>query len=157
MGVATLRILVREDTPADALALRAALEQDLFARHQITLVERLADGLDKLAQEPFDAILLDVDLPDSRGLESIQRIREAAAGLPIVVISGTMDETVALRAVLAGAQDYVVKDTTGWATLARAVRYAVERHNLVQVIEAGESRFAAAFQRSPVGQIITTL
>ena len=89
--------------------------------------ERLATGLAFVAVQPFDAALLDLSLPDSHGLATFTRFQQAAPGLPIVVLSGLADEQVALHAVAAGAQDYLVKGQVDSTLLGRALGYAIER------------------------------
>src|SRR5207249_3213032 len=90
--------------------------------------------LRRLAEIDFDAILLDLNLPDACGLEAISPVSEAAPGVPIVVLSGLGDERLALQAVQRGAQDYVVKGQGDGSLLARSIRYAIERKQSEQFI-----------------------
>ena len=88
---------------------------------------RLDAALERLRQETFDVVLLDLGLPDSQGMETLTRTEEASGGLPIVVLTGLDDERFALEAVRAGAQDYLVKGRFNSELLVRTIRYAVER------------------------------
>ncbi|NUN47299.1 MAG: response regulator [Candidatus Brocadiae bacterium] len=131
MDIKCLEVLLVEDNPGDARLIREFLESASCARFNITLVERLSDALSRLAAaDAWDVILLDLTLPDSRGLETFIRVRTAGARAPVVVMSGLDDEQVAVRAVEEGAQDYLVKGQATDAVLARALLYAVERHKL---------------------------
>jgi signal transduction histidine kinase len=78
----------------------------------------------------FDAALLDLSLPDAQGVDTVARLCAAAPGLPVVVLTGLVDDAVAARAVHAGAQDYLVKGVDDPRTVGRALRYAVERQAL---------------------------
>jgi two-component system sensor histidine kinase/response regulator len=123
-----IQILLIEDNPTDALLLRETLAEAPSARFALTHVERLGEALERLAGGGrFDVVLCDLSLPDSDGLDTFQRVHAHAPRLPIVVLSGTDDETLSLRAVQAGAQDYLVKGQVTGNLLARSIRYAIER------------------------------
>jgi two-component system cell cycle response regulator len=81
----------------------------------------------QLTERSFDMILLDLSLPDSSGLATLHRINALAGGTPIVVLSGLLDQELAVAAVQAGAQDYLVKSEIGAAVISRVIRYAIER------------------------------
>jgi diguanylate cyclase (GGDEF)-like protein len=92
----------------------------------------LCGGLDKLSAncepESYDLVVLDLHLPDSRGLDTFARLHAHAPEVPILIHTATDDETIAVQAVRAGAQDYLVKGRAGSAALARVIRYSLERH-----------------------------
>src|SRR4028118_1230325 len=100
----TLQILLVEDNPTDALLLEDALEQVRGVKITLTLVKRLDEALARLQAEYFDAVLLDLGLPDSSGLETFTRTQNRYPGVPILVLSGLDDETLAVAAVRDGAQ-----------------------------------------------------
>ena len=126
------RVLLIEDDPDYAYILRRMLTER--GGHAFTLehVERLADGLDRLEGGGADVVLLDLDLPDSFGLDTFLAIHQRAPEVPAVVLTGLDDETVAVGAVRQGAQDYLVKGDFGGHLLVRALRYAIERHHRQQ-------------------------
>jgi PAS domain S-box-containing protein len=157
MRTAEHQILLIEDSPTDVTLLRAALARARAATYQLAVVAGLEEGLGRLAQEPVDAIVLDLGRTDSQGLERLRRLHAVAGDIPIVALAGWMDATAAERAVQAGAQEYVVKDTTGWASIPCIIHYAIERRRLIQLHKASENRFAIAFHHSPTGQAITTI
>ena len=123
---AVLDVLLIEDNPGDARLIREMLVEANAGPVRLTHVDRLAAGLEHLSQVHPDVILLDLGLPDSRGLDSFTRLRAAAPGVPVVVLSGLTDATLALRAVQAGAQDYLLKGHVDAEVVVRALRYAVE-------------------------------
>ena len=120
-------ILLVEDSPSDADVLQQTLEQAGAGHFRFTWVERLSDALVRLREEAFDVLLLDLSLPDSSGPETFRRAQKAAPGLPIVVLTGTKDESVGLAAVREGVQDYLVKGQADGPQIARAIRYAIGR------------------------------
>jgi len=123
----THRVLLVEDNPSDAALLRAMLEDvrsELYETHWVTTA---GQAVDVALSQLFDVVLLDLSLPDSQGLETIQKIHAAVPATPIVVLSGLSDEKVAMEAVEQGAQDYLVKGSSTARSLARAIRYALDR------------------------------
>lgn len=133
LAPSTLRVLVVEDNPGDAELLVETLADVAPGETAFSCrcVVRLADARVALEEWPADVVLLDLTLPDGRGLDSLAAVRAAAPELPVVVMTGLADDTVALRALQAGAQDYLVKGRDGGGAIRRAVRHAVERQRLV--------------------------
>src|SRR5208282_3794470 len=95
----------------------------------------LADGLASLTKETPSVVLLDLNLPDSRGAETFRRVLEHAPNVPVVILSGQDDEALAIKAVHHGVQDYLIKGTISSNHLERAIRYAVERQALLRSLE----------------------
>lgn len=126
----TVRILLVEDDPEDALLLRRLLEREVEAgfRPAIEEAPSLAGAQMRLAQGGVDVVLLDLMLPDSRGLDTAAALLTRFAKVPIVVLTGLSDEALALQAVRRGAQDYIVKGSVDGRTLRRVLSYAVHRH-----------------------------
>ena len=128
MGDEVVSILLVEDNPADARLIEEMLKDVPSGRFDLTHVERLADALQRVSERGFDVILLDLRLPDSEGFATYERTHAEAQDTPIVILSGMSDETLAVRAVQEGAQDYLVKGKVDGESLARSIRYAVVRH-----------------------------
>jgi len=128
-----LRVLLIEDDPADAQTVRLSLSKTRGAMEvrrglfSLSKVDRLARGLQRLARESFDVVLLDLHLPDSQGLKTLAEVRAAAGDVPVVVLAGSDDEGLALAAIRQGAQDCVAKDGLDGRLLSRTIHYAVER------------------------------
>ncbi|MBM4040795.1 MAG: diguanylate cyclase [Planctomycetes bacterium] len=131
MSAPETRILLIEDNPGDVRLIQSMLEQACGATVQIETAGRLAVGLARLAQGGIDVVLLDLGLPDSTGLETVQMTQACAPLIPIVVLTCCEDEGLGARSVLAGAQDYLVKGATDGALLWRSIRYAMGRHALM--------------------------
>ena len=128
---APLRILLVEDSPGDARLIRETLRDAGSLAFELAHADRLAAALPSLEARAADVVLLDLSLPDAHGLETVTRALAAAPEVPIVVLTGLDDETVAIQAVQAGAQDYLVKGQVEPGTLARALRHAMERRRLL--------------------------
>jgi len=126
-----LTVLVVEDNPGDARLIQHALESG-GATFAVEHTDRVSAALDRLSKGGVDIVLLDLSLPDSSGLPTFAVVRSCAEDVPIVVLTGLDDEATATSAVQAGAQDYLVKGSFDSDAIARAVRYAVERHRLQQ-------------------------
>jgi len=125
-----IRILLVEDNPGDARLLQEMLADEGEDTTEMLHVEQLSAALDLLAIESFDVILLDLGLPDSSGIETFDRMYEEYPDVPVVVLSGLDDESVAISAVERGAQDYLTKGNLSGSMLLRALRYAITRHGV---------------------------
>jgi signal transduction histidine kinase len=135
-----LNILLVEDNPADArLTLELLLEAGEL-RFELTTLTRLADAVERVRQESFDVVLLDLTLLDVAGLETVTRFHSVAPRLPIVVLSGISDNTTAVDALANGAQDYLVKGQGDGLLMSRALRYAIERKRIEQQLHEEKER-----------------
>jgi two-component system, sensor histidine kinase and response regulator len=130
MNVHPIKVLLIEDNPSDARLIQEALSEPGEEHFDLESADTLAAGLERLSSGGIDAMLLDLALPDSFGLETFARARAQALGVAIIVLTGLADDTLALKLVQGGAQDFVAKiDVTG-NNLTRAIRYAIERERL---------------------------
>jgi len=125
--VPPIRVLLIEDNPMDVRLIGIMLRDSAPGVFDIEQVDRLEAGLQQLGTTRFDLVLVDLSLPDSHGLETFSRVHAQAPNVPIIVLSGLADETVAVSAVHEGAQDYLVKGQVSGPLLVRAIRYAIER------------------------------
>jgi two-component system cell cycle sensor histidine kinase/response regulator CckA len=123
----TIQVLLVEDTPADVLIVKVELRDAPGIKFAVTHVERVADALQKLAAQPFGMVLLDLNLPDSNGFETFANVHEAYPDVPIIILSGQTNVALAVKAVKAGALDYLVKGHFEDQFLARSIRHAIER------------------------------
>ena len=147
-----IRVLLIEDDKADAFLIREMLMESAEQRKGsainavITHVERLADGIRLVAGGEFDIIIVDLGLPDSRGLTTIKKLASAVRHIPIVVMTGLDDQRSGFEAVNAGAQDYLVKGRVNAEMLVRSISYAIERKRIenekAQVIVALQEALA---------------
>ncbi|CAN5617147.1 hypothetical protein BH24ACT20_BH24ACT20_09560 [soil metagenome] len=123
----SVRVLLVEDNPGDARLVEILLEEVGGIRFDLLQAPTLEKALDTLDENGFDVVLLDLSLPDSSGLETVERVRERASDVPIVVLSGQDDEETALRSLESGAEDYLVKGQGEGEIMARSIRYAIQR------------------------------
>jgi len=124
-------VLHFEDDADHAALVKATLGTDALREWNILNVDNMIDGLDALRREHWDCILLDLNIRDSNGLETFHTVSAAAGNIPIIIHSGVRDTELALEAVRAGAQDYVVKDVGSREVLARSILFAIERNRLL--------------------------
>ena len=122
-----MKTLLVEDNPADARLVREMLRELPAGTLELQQVDRLDSAIERLRQETFDVVLLDLGLPDAQGMEALTLIQKASRGIPIVVLTSFNDDRFASEAVRAGAQDYLVKGPFGGQLLIRTLRYAVLR------------------------------
>ncbi len=122
-----IKILLVEDNPGDARLIREMLAESQNGGFEIEWVTSLSEGLERMGQGGINLVLLDLGLPDSSGLDTFVKAYARAPQVPMVVLTGLKDETVALAAVRQGAQDFLVKGQTDGIMLFRAIRYATER------------------------------
>ena len=127
-----INILLVEDNEADVELIKALLENTTFLNLKISVKETLLTSLLFLEQNAVDVILLDLGLPDSYGLKSIQKIKAYSDKIPIIVLSGNKSDEIILDAVMSGAQDYLIKGEVSSAQLVKSIHYAVERWKLIE-------------------------
>lgn len=132
----SLHILLVEDNPGDEGLLRAALDEVPDATFELVWEPSLEPALRRLSEQRFDAMLLDLDLGATRGLQTLSRVQSRTPNVPLVVLTGRDDVATGVRAVQAGAQDYLIKGRADGHQIWRAVCYAVERHRAEQTIRS---------------------
>ena len=145
MTAPSLRVLLVEDDSAYAAVLEADLLGVGIEVHGADTVEGARQAL---SARTFDAILLDLELPGSDDIDSVERIHAAAPSVPIIVLAATGDERLSALALQRGAQDYLFKSEADAAALVRAVRYAREQTQARQSVRASELRFRALVEHS---------
>ena len=131
-ATSTLKILLIEDNLAEARLLQEFIKLTKSQNFSLVHVQKLQDGINQLNSEKYDVILLDLTLPDSQGLASIPQLLKQNPSNPIIVLTNTNDEELAIEAVRQGAQDYLVKRHVNPDTLVRSVRYAIERKQFLE-------------------------
>jgi signal transduction histidine kinase len=142
---APITVLLVEDNPGDAELLVELLRESAPARagqeaaaappERVLCAGRLAAAREMLRDGAVDVVLLDLSLPDARGLDTLAQVRAAAPRLPVVVLTGLADEGVAVQALQAGAQDYLVKGAVTGVGVRRAIRHALERQRLLDAAQ----------------------
>jgi len=130
-----IKVLLIEDNPGDARLIGEMLSEVNGALFDLENVDRLSDGLTRIQKGGIDAVLLDLGLPDSAGLDTFEKVHDQAPEVPIVMLTGLDDTELALEGVRMGAQDYLVKGRVDGDLLARTLRYAIERKTAEARIE----------------------
>jgi signal transduction histidine kinase len=126
------RVLLIEDNLGDARLLAELLKDVPGNPFQLVHAGLVSSALERLTQEHFEAILLDLSLPDGQGFGVLRRLLQVAPSTPVLVLTGLNDEQMALTALSAGAQDYLVKGTHDGDFITRAIRYAIQRKELLE-------------------------
>lgn len=129
-----IKVLLIEDNPGDARLIREYLGETPGTPFEMDWVDSLSEGLKHI--DGKDAALLDLTLPDSVGLDTFKQLHSQAPTLPIIVFTGYDDDSLALKALQDGAQDYLVKDQVSGHLLARSIRYAIERKRIDEALKS---------------------
>lgn len=123
-----IHALLIEDNRIEAHQTQHWLAESRLVSIEVEWVERLSAGLERLSRSGVDVVLLDLNLPDSRGLETLTSLHQRVPGVPIIVLTGEHDESIGILAVQQGADDYLVKQQVDGDKLPKIIYYAVARH-----------------------------
>jgi PAS domain S-box-containing protein len=147
-----LNVLLVEDSPTEAKLAEHMLSgrQGLWA---VRTVGRLSDAFVELRTRPVDVVLLDLNLPDSKGLDTVAAVRGHSPEIAVVVLTAYDDEATSLEILRRGAQDYLLKKGWGSAQLSRVLRHAIERQRTALALRDSLERFPPAFRESPLGVV----
>ncbi len=156
MDFKPIKVLLVEDNPEDVLFLERTLLKASGARFELESVNSLKRALERIKHRNIDVILLDLSLSDSGGLDTFCALQAEAPEIPIIVLSGLDDETVALKAVHAGAQDYLVKGRVDSQLITRAMTYAIERSQAKAALLKAEEKYRSIFENAVDGIFQTT-
>jgi signal transduction histidine kinase len=146
-----IRVLLIEDNAADARLIELMLRDAKGLAFELTWADSLGAGVQRLHDGRFDVVLLDLGLPESSGLETLQRLLSHGPSIPtLVVLSGLTDEEIAVQALQSGAQDYLVKGQVDSPLLVRAIRYAIGRSQAEEALRVAHAEAQAAKERAEV-------
>lgn len=140
----TVKVLLIEDEPQQAELIREILSRVPSPHYDTRIATSLKEGREKLLWEGTDVILLDLSLPDSKGLDSFTILSSDAPDLPVVILTGLQDEATGLEAVKKGAQEYLVKGEVDVQTVSRFLKFAIERKRVEIALRKSEERFQIA-------------
>jgi signal transduction histidine kinase len=164
-GTNVLEVLLIEDNEHDMHLIRRCFRRMARIQGSIDWASTLAEGLGLAAEKQHDVVLVDLDVRDSWGIGTLEKLRAAAPHLPVIVLTGTSVDGLALETLRSGAQDHLAKDDVSPPVLERTIEYAVERHRLLGMVTRSE-RMASIGQlsagmahelNSPLAQIRTEL
>ncbi len=142
-------VLIIEDNPGDGVLVREYLREAPFVHYRARIAGTLADGLARAEAAPVDVVLLDLSLPDSFGLDTVDRARNRLPWTPIIVLTGNEDQQLALPALRRGAQDYLIKSEVRPNLLDRTIRHAIERSRSDRVLKERLNFEEALFSSVP--------
>lgn len=142
-------VLLVEDNPGDALLVEAILGNASYSAFTVSRAVSLSAALERLQEGGLHAVLLDLGLPDSQGIETFLRLHKSFPEIPVVVLTGVDDEELGMAAVRSGAQEFLVKGQAGAPLLDRALRYAIERRRAEEALRATSDELRALLQASP--------
>lgn len=151
-GPETLRVLVVEDNELDRRAMVRVLSSVAETDFEIEISEDLATAVASVRAHDFDCVLLDLSLPDSVGLDSVDALLDANERTPVVVLTGLDDPTVAIAAVRRGAQDYLTKQDLQPSSVARSIQYAMARHESERQLQLAHERLSILEDRERIAR-----
>lgn len=128
----TIKVLMIEDSIGDGQYISAIIKEEDWVDISIEQAFRLSSGIDKLKKGHYDVILLDLTLPDSCGLDTVEKLLSEIKDIPVVIMTGLEDEELGMKAVRLGAQDYLIKLQIDGKTLVRSIVYAMARKGSVK-------------------------
>jgi CheY-like chemotaxis protein len=131
----TVKILLVEDNPGDARLVMESLKDTDVCRFELTHVEKFSEAVDTLKKEEYQLILLDLTLPDSNGVETFEKMHREFPKIPIVVLTGYEDETVAFDALQEGIEIYLIKGKVDGELLTQALDYAIKKNQVLSDLE----------------------
>lgn len=158
MGSTNNKILLIEDNPGDARLVEILLMESDLLDCEIEHRMSLGEGMNALEMsDDYGAILLDLTLPDSRGFETLEKLLERFPNNNVIVLTGLSDKSLGLKAVQAGAQDFLIKGAFDADSLAKSLRYSIERSNVLSSLEESRERYQSIFKQSRDAIYITDL
>ena len=141
-------VLLIEDNPGDIRLIQEIIKEIRNGKFNLLYHDTLTKGMQILNQRKFNVILLDLSLPDSEGLHTLEEILKNAKDIPIIILTGTDDQKIAIDAVKSGAQDYLIKGSVNGILLERSIFYSIERQNITKQLKHSENEFRSAFNRA---------
>ena len=133
-------VLLIDDDPDDTLIINEDIQKMKDKKLSLSSVDSFKDGINFLSEHEVDVVLLDLNLPDSSGLDTVINMRREFPILPVIALTGVDDEEFSSRVVQAGAQDYLVKGEVTPNLMAHSIRYAIERQQLLAELERTRQR-----------------
>jgi two-component system, NarL family, sensor histidine kinase UhpB len=150
MAEKMIHIILVEDNPGDALIIKEMLKDIYDDNFDLEHFQRVEDGVKNL-NEDFDIMLLDLNLPDSQGFETFNTMNKNAPELPIIILTGLVDEDLAINIVSEGAQDYLVKGQIDKQLLSRSIKYSIERKHIEIDLRKSEEKYRLMVEKIESG------
>lgn len=147
-------ILLIEDNPGDAFLIKFYLEESIFKDAELIHAEFMGTAIDLLTKNKIDVILLDLNLPDSHGIETLETVLAASRDSVVIVLTGLNDEDLGVQTVKLGAQDFLIKGQFDGKVLTSSIRYAFERYQLHKQVAGFTDRLDKSKQQFELAQKI---
>jgi signal transduction histidine kinase len=148
-----IKILVVEDDPVNRILMEGLIKGFDIQVGQTAYVESLSDTMEHLNGNVFDVVLLDLNLPDSSGLDTLDSVLKQAPYMAVVVVTGEHGEDLGLQAVAKGAQEYMIKASFNKETLSRSIRYAIERKRAEEKLNNMQNQLIQNEKLASIGQL----
>ncbi len=145
-----IHILLIEDNPGDALIINEMLKEVYADNFVLDHFKRIKEGLEHV-NEDFDIMLLDLNLPDSQGIDTFNTMNMHAPEVPIIILTGLLDEDLAINIVSEGAQDYLVKGQIDKQLLSRSIKYSIERKRIEIDLRKSEEKYRSMVEKLESG------
>ena len=152
----TIHALLIEDNPDDIALMRVILHKS-GCNVKLETAEKLSTGLERIGRDGLDIIILDMNLADSSGIDTLTKVLDRTSSIPIIVLTGLADEAIAMETVRHGAQDYLVKGEIDDRILKRSIHYAIERKQLMAALEAANELLSRQVTIDPLTGIYNRL
>ncbi|MGB8953251.1 MAG: PAS domain S-box protein [Candidatus Aminicenantales bacterium] len=150
-----ISVLLIEDNPVDAQFICEMLAENKDYSIYLKYVESLNAGLRCLDAGPYDVVLLDLGLPDSQGIKTLLRVMVRNVEIPVIVMTGSDDQDLAIEAMRKGARDYLIKGQITSALLFRAIRYSIERRQVEKSLQETEERYRDLVEKARIAILIS--
>lgn len=148
---AIISVLIIEDNPGDKLIINEYLRESNQDKFLTTNCSSLSEALDLVRSEIFDAVILDLGLPDSSGLNSLKKIKELNDTVPVIVLTINESDDTGVAAITSGAQDYLIKEELKQADLHKAISYSINRKKLESDLRNSLELYENTFEQAAVG------
>lgn len=155
MSDLSIRVLMLEDDLDYVTVVQHGFSKEQNPSFQLTGVDSVKGCCDYLAENKTDVILLDLNVKDSRGLDTFMKVHGVQETVPILILTGVNDTGLAIEAVRLGAQDYLLKEDVRVKTLPRIIMYAIERKRAEMRIRETQQRYRTVFENSPAAIMVT--
>ena len=141
-----IKVLLIEDNQGDVRLIWEILSEVRNSPFYLEVAATLLGGLQSLEKAKPDIVLLDLTLPDSNGIYTLNRVKDKVKEIPVLVLTGMDDEMLAIKSLKEGAQDYLVKGRTDSELLKRAILHAIERNKLISDMEENDRKLKESYE-----------
>jgi two-component system, NarL family, sensor histidine kinase UhpB len=148
-----IHVMLVEDNPGDAIIIKEMLKEVYDDKFVLEHFNRVDEGLKHINQD-FDILLLDLNLPDSHGVETFKTMGKHATNLPIIILTGLVDENLAINIVSEGAQDYLVKGQIDKQLLSRSIKYSIERKKIEIDLKKSKEKYKQMVEKIESGLFV---